>query len=403
MFEFSKKVELITYPIIDMLEMAREYSKRGRRIISLSFGDAVKASGFKPPSHVRGALIEALKDEENLYWAFYGDSQASLEFREAVAFYERRYHNNEVDPDNVFSFLGTSEGFMYLNAVLINSGDEALIPSAWYPAYPNYVYLFDGKPVTYKMVEEEEWRIDVDYMRERITPKTKYIMICTPNNPTGSILREKNLKKILDLAAEHELVVAFDELYDQWVFEGQHRCIGSIGRDVNMIGFGGLSKNWCLPGYRMGWCWIKGDDEFVGEFKKRLKKLTSTRLSASTLMERVAIAALRGPLDEVKKYVREISRRAKYCYKRISETNGLSSTEPEGGFHFLPRIKRLGKFKSDQEFALELLREKGVLVIPGSFFGPAGVSHFRETFLSPIELLEEAHNLIEEFMRSSAE
>ncbi|MDH5815336.1 MAG: aminotransferase class I/II-fold pyridoxal phosphate-dependent enzyme [Candidatus Nezhaarchaeota archaeon] len=400
MIEFSKRVEPITYPIIDMLELAREYSKKGKKIISLSFGDAVRASGFKPPKHVREALIEASKDEKNLYWAFYGDPQASPEFREAVAFYEKRYHSNQVDPDNVFSFLGTSEGFMYLNAVLINPGDEALIPSAWYPAYPNYVYLFDGKPVAYEMIEEEGWRVDVDYMRKKITPRTRYIMVCTPSNPTGSILRERNLKEILDLAAEHELVVTFDELYDQWVFEGQHCCIGSIGKDVNIVGFGGLSKNWCLPGYRMGWCWIKGDERFVSRIKKELKKLTSTRLSASTLMERVAIAALRGPLDEVREYVKEVSRRAEYCYKRINEIDGLSSTKPEGGFHFLPKIERLGRFKDDQEFALGLLKEKGVLVVPGSFFGPAGVSHFRETFLPPMEVLEEAHNLMEEFMRS---
>lgn len=399
MTEFSKRVELITYPIIDMLDVAREYAKRGKRIISLSFGDAVRASGFKPPSHVREALIEALKDERNLYWAFYGDPQASLEFREAVAYYEKRYHNNEINPDDVFSLLGTSEGFMYLNAVLINPGDEVLVPSAWYPAYPNYVHLFDGKPVAYKMIEEEGWRIDVEYVREKITPRTKYVMMCTPNNPTGSTVKKKSLKEILDVAAEHKLVVAFDELYDQWVFEDQHYCVGSMGKDVNMIGFGGLSKNWCMPGYRMGWCWMKGDEKFVSEFKKRVKRLTSTRLSASTLMERVAIAALKGPLNEVREYVREVSERARYCYKRIAETDGLSSTKPEGGFHFLPKIERLGKLKSDQEFALELLREKGVLVIPGSFFGPAGASHFRETFLSSIEKLEEAHNLIEEFMK----
>lgn len=399
MVEFSKRVELITYPIIDMLEVARGYSKCGRKIISLSFGDAVKASGFKPPSHLLEALIGALKDENNLHWAFYGDPQASPEFREAVAFYEKRYHDNDVDPDNVFSFLGTSEGFMYLNAVLINPGDEALIPSAWYPAYPNYIYLFDGRPVAYNMIEEEDWKIDVDHVRSKITPKTRYIMMCTPNNPTGSIVMWRNLKEVLDVAAEHKLVVAFDELYDQWVFKGQHYCAGSLGGDVNVVGFGGLSKNWCMPGYRMGWCWVKGDEGFVNEFKEKLKRLTSTRLSASTLMERVAIAALRGPLDEVREYVKEVSKRAEYCHKRITETDGLSSTEPGGGFHFLPKIEKLGRFKSDREFALELLREKGVLVVPGSFFGPAGMSHFRETFLSPIGELEKAHDLIEEFIK----
>ncbi|TDA35913.1 alanine aminotransferase, partial [Candidatus Nezhaarchaeota archaeon WYZ-LMO8] len=105
---------------------------------------------------------------------------------------------------------------------------------------------------------------------------------------------------------------------------------------------------------------------------------------------------------EVREYVEEISRRAGYCYKRITETDGLSSTKPEGGFHFLPKIERLDRFRDDQEFALELLKEKGVLVVPGSFFGPVGASHFRETFLPPMEVLEEAHNLIEEFMRRLA-
>jgi len=400
MFEFSKRLDMITYPITDMLEMAKEYSRKGKRIISLSFGDLVRASGFRPPMYVREALINAVEDEENLSWAFYGDPKASSELGEAVAYYEKKWHGNDVDPDNVFSFLGTSEGLMYVNAVLLNPGDEALIPSAWYPAYPNYVYLFDGKPVAYKMLEEEDWKIDVEDVRKRLTPRTKYIMLCTPNNPTGSVIDERNMKEVLDVAAEHELVVILDELYDQWVFEGRHCCAGSLSDDVNIIGFGGLSKNWCAPGYRMGWCWIKGRDKFVSEFKEKLKRLTSTRLSASTLMERVAIAALRGPLDEVKEYVREIAKRAKYCYKRIVETEGLSSTEPKGGYHFLPRIERPGKFKSDVEFALALLKEKGVLIIPGSFFGPAGVSHFRETFLSPIEMLKEAHDLMEEFMKA---
>ena len=397
---FSKRLEPIRYPITEVAEVAKEYEKKGKKILYLNIGDPVKAGGFTAPPHVREAIHKALDDTENLYWSYYGDARAASELKEAVAFYEKKYHGNEINPETVFSFLGSSEAHMYLNAALIDPGDEALIPSAWYLCYPNYVYLFNGKPVAYNLIEEENWKVDTDDIRKKITPRTKYIMVCSPNNPTAAMIEKKNLQEVLDIAAEHNLIVIYDELYSEFVFEGEHYCAGELTKDTCVVGLGGLSKNWCAPGYRMGWIWIKDPTEkFVNGLIDQIDKLTRTRLCANLLMERAAIAALTGPMDHIREQVKEAAKRAMYAYKRILETEGLSATKPNSNFHFFPKIERKGNLKDDWDFVLTLLKETGVLVTPGSAFGPAGKEHFREVFLPPIEVLEEAHNLMEDFMR----
>ena len=378
------------------MPIARKLEEKGEKVIYLNIGDPLKYD-FQPPEHVMKALYEAVKEGYN----YYSLSEGEKELREAIVEKEKKWNKVDLKPENILVTQGVSEAINFLSAILLDPGDEILIPEPAYPLYLSMPGLYDARVVKYSCTEENEWNPDVDDIATKITPKTRAIVVINPNNPTGAVYSEKTIKRILDLAAEHDIPVISDEIYDGIVFEGEFKSTASLSKDTLVIGLNGFSKTFLMTGWRLGYLYIYDPiGKYEDELRNAVIKMARTRLSASTPVQRAAIAALRGPLDHLKQMVAKLRERREYVYKRLKEIEGFETVKPKAAFYIFPRIP-VNKWKDDRDFTLKLLLEKKVLVVHGSGFGDSNKNHIRIVFLPPVDILEEAFNRIEEFVKSA--
>jgi len=391
----ASRARTIEYAIRDVVVHARELERAGREVIYLNIGDPLKFD-FDTPGHIKEALYRAVREGSN----WYGPSEGLPELREAICEKEKRFNDVNIGPEDVIITAGISEGINFLFGALLEPGDEVLVPGPTYPPYISYAKFFGAEPVPYRTVEEEGWAPDIDDMRAKLTEKTKLIVLINPNNPCGAVYGPRTVKDILDLAGEHGLPVASDEIYDRIVFEGHFKSTASLTSDVPVIGLNGFSKVYLMTGWRLGYIYFKDQEGALAHLKEAIVKLARIRLCANTPVQLAAVEALRGPQDHVDEMVRRLRKRRDIAYKGLNEIEGLTTTKPEGAFYIFPKVEGVGyTWKSDKEFVLQLLRETGVLVVHGSGFCERyGPGHFRAVFLPPPEVLEEAIDKIGGFM-----
>ncbi len=394
----AERAKAIEYAIRDVIVNVGPITKMGKRIFCLNIGDPV-AFDFPTPDHIKQALIEAVESGEN----FYSPSEGVQELRQAIAEKEKRVNAVNIPAENVLVTSGVSEGIQMLLAALMEMGDEILVPGPAYSPYLSYTKAFNGTPITYETIEEDNWQPNTDDLRSKISEKTRAIVIINPNNPTGALYRRKMVKQMLDIAGEHELLVLSDEIYDQIRYVENYFSTAHLAKDLPIVGLNGFSKVYLMTGWRLGYMYFHEPNGELEELKKTIEKEQRIRICASTPVQMAGIAALRGPQDHVKEMVERLRIRRDYAWKRLNDIEGVSCAKPEGAFYVFPKIHDIGsKWKTDMEFAVELLKETGVLVVHGSGFDPIyGAGHFRGVFLPPIETLEEAINEIERFIRSS--
>jgi len=394
----AERVRTIEYAIRDVIVYARALAKAGRKVYYLNIGDPV-AFDFDTPEHIKRALFEAVRSGANAYSA----SEGLLELREAISEKEKRVNGVDVSAEDVIVTSGISEGIQMVMAAIVEAGDEILLPGPTYPPYISYARFFGGKPVTYRTVEEDGWQPDIDDLRRKVSDKTRAIVVINPNNPCGALYGEKVLRQILDVAAEYEIPVISDEIYDQLVFEKRFVSTASLAKDVPVIGLNGFSKAYLMTGWRLGYIYFHSPKGELKELKECVEKEARIRLCANTPVQKAGVAALRGPQDHIREMVLKLKARRDYAWKRLNEIEGISCTKPEGAFYVFPKIHYVGsKWKTDLDFVLELLKETGVLFVHGSGFCPVyGAGHVRGVFLPPIEILEEALNLLERFMEKN--
>lgn len=389
----SERVQKLDYPIRKFNVLARELEEKGDKVIYLNIGDPLKYD-FETPRELVEEAYKAMKEGHN----YYASSDGVKELRRAIAEKERSWNGVEVDPSNVLVTSGVSEALNALYAALVNEGDEVLIPDPSYPLYINFADFYGAKKVFYATLENEGWIPDVDDIRRKISRKTKFIVINNPHNPTGAVYPAKVLKEIIDIAAEYEVPVVSDEIYDALTFEEEFRSVGALTKGDNLvIGLNGFSKTFLATGWRLGYIYLLGPDETVTKVRNGILNFLMTRLSAVTPLQ-IALArfATRKPnfLEEVK---RKLDERRKYTYKRLNELHGVSMpTAPKGAFYAFPR---LSIEINDEEFARRLLLEEKVFVVYGSGFGPLGSNHIRLVYLPPLDVLEEAFQRIERFLK----
>ena len=395
MLAVSKRARDIRYAIRDVVVFAKEIEKKGKDILYLNIGDPVKYD-FDTPEHIKNALIKAVRDGSNSYSA----SEGVLELREAICRKEKKDSDIDIYSNKVMVTNGISEGLQMLLGALIEKGDELLVPDPTYPPYTAYMKFFGGKPVTYKTVEEDGWQPDVNSIRSKITDKTKGIVIINPNNPTGAMYDRKILMEIGDVAAEHELIIISDEIYDKIVYEGSFTSTSSVVKDVPIVGLNGFSKVYLMTGWRLGYVYFNDPEDELNELQESMKKEARIRLCPNTPVQNAAIAALDGPQGHIKETVGKLRLRRDYVFKRINEIEGVSCTKPEGAFYCFPKVDAIGsKWKNDKEFVLDFLEKENVLLVHGSGFGTTyGAGHFRGVFLPPIDTLEVAFDRLERFL-----
>jgi tyrosine/nicotianamine family aminotransferase len=392
----TERVKTIEYAIRDIMVHAKEIAKTGKKIFYLNIGDPV-AFDFSTPPHVRQALCKAVEEGANNY----SPSEGLPELRQAIAEKERRINGVSISAEDVVVTSGISEGIQMVIAALIDEGDEILLPGPAYPPYISYTKFFSGKPVMYETVEEDGWQPNIDDLRRKISKKTRAIAIINPNNPCGALYGEKTVKQIIDLAAEHDLPLLSDEIYDQIIYGEKFVSTAHLAKDVPVVGLNGFSKVYLMTGWRLGYVYFHDFANQLRELKQCIEKEARIRICANTPVQKAGVAALNGPQDHVKDLVKRLRQRRDYAWKRINEIEGLSCAKPEGAFYVFPKIHAVGKrWKTDMEFALDLLKETGVLFVHGSGFDPTyGAGHVRGVFLPPVETLEQAFDEVERFMK----
>ncbi len=390
----SKRSLNLDYAIREITVPADELERQGAKVIRLNIGDPNKWD-FEIPEYFKAALREAVDRVDSGY----GDSQGSIELREAIVKREEQKHGARILPEQVFVTNGVSEAVLSIKGALLESGDEVLVPGPGYPLYNQFTTYFDGVPVPYRQIEEEDWRPDVDMMRARITPRTKAIVVINPNNPTGAVYPEKVLREIGDIAAEHNIPIIADEIYDKITVDGKFFSMSRLPSDVVRIILNGFSKVNLMPGWRVGYGYIMDEQGLLDEVFEGIMRQLRARLCPNVPCQWAARASLEGPQDYISEMNYKLRLRAEYTYKRINEIPGLSVRRGKGSMFMFPKVE-LDHWKTDKDFVLDLLHSEGVLMVPGSGFCPEfGPGHFRTITLPDIPILEEAYDKVERFMR----
>lgn len=380
----------LTYAIRDIAVEADKLRKRGISILPLNIGDPLKYD-FKTPVHMIDAVHRAMLDQLNGYAPSIGIESAE----EALQREARKKGIRNMR--SMFVSTGASEAIELCLTALVNPGENVLMPYPGYPLYTAVMHKIQAEIRPYYLDENNGWQPDVADMAAKIDDKTRAICLINPNNPTGAIFTREVLLEVIELARRHNLVIFSDEIYDKMVFDGkEHITTASLADDVGMITFGGLSKNYLVPGWRIGWAFISGPQELMGEFDEAVHKFVRARLCANHPMQAAIQPALDGPQNHLADVNARLTQRRDFTIKRLNAIPGITCVKPEGAFYAFPRIEVP---VSDKEFTLGLLNECHVLVVHGSGFGQKpGTQHFRVVTLPDMPTLEAAYDKLEQFM-----
>jgi len=386
----SKKVAGVEYAIRDIVLAARKVQQKGIKVDYLNIGDPIQF-GFQPPDNVKQALIDAINKGEN----YYSSSEGILELRQEIAKKENA-KGLSISSEEILVTNGVSEGLDMVISSIVEEGDEVLLPGPYYPPYASYVRLHGGIPVEFA-VDLNNSTPDIEDIKSKITSKTVAICLISPNNPTGVVFNEKSLKKLVDIANEHNLYIICDEIYDQIVFDDKFVGIGKVAGDSPVIVLNGFSKVHLMSGWRIGYIAFNQSPQLEA-LQENLPKLARVRIATNHPIQYAALESLRGPQDYINDFVDELKKRRDLVVKRLNEMPGISCSNPKGAFYAFPKIED-NRFSSDKEFVTKLLESKGVLTVHGSGFGKQyGSGHFRLVYLPSLEILDSAMNKIQEFV-----
>ena len=393
----SNKLANVAYDIRGpVLDKARQMQEEGHKIIQLNIGN-VAAFGLMPPDEIVQDMIRNLPDA-----AGYTDSKGLFAPRKSVVHYTQEKGVKGVTVDDVYLGNGASELIQMAISALVNDGDEVLLPAPDFPLYTAVVGLSGGKPVHYLCDEQSGWLPDIDDIKSKISPRTRGIMVCNPNNPTGALYPNDLLLQIIELARQHELVVFADEIYDKTLYDGNtHTAMASLADDVLFVSFNGLSKNYRSCGYRAGWMVVSGEKRHARDYIEGLNMLASLRLCANTPGQ-LAIQTALGGYQSIKDLVAPSGRLCKQrdvAYNLLSQIPGVSVVKPKAALYMFPRLDpKVYPITNDQDFAYELLAEQKVLIVQGTGFNWVAPDHFRIVFLPTVDDLTEAIGRIEKFL-----
>ena len=372
---FQPLPALITFatPFATWPTIAEEVALQGHKILPLNIGDPITFD-FATPPHLIEAVYKAMKDGKNGYASSSGIKEALTSIRNEAA---RKSITNIQD---VFVTSGVSETVDICLTALLNPGEDILTPCPDYPLYSAVLAKLGIKLNAYYLNEADGWQPDLADIKSKITPRTRGLVLINPNNPTGSVCSRKMLEQIADLAREHNLVIFSDEIYDKLILDDdEHIAMAAVAPDVPVVTFGGLSKNYLAPGWRIGWGILSGDAAAVKPYQEGINRLLRARLCANHPEQYAIKAALEGPQDHLTEVRHKMRSRRDLTVKWCNSTPRVSCVSPRGAFYAYPSIDIP---EGDDVFVTELVRQKHVLVVHGSGFGQRpGTKHFRIVFL----------------------
>jgi alanine-synthesizing transaminase len=385
----------LKYAIRDVVVAAKQYERdSGESPLYLNIGDPIKYD-WKTPDFMVDAMCKATRDGVNGY----SPSEGLDELKEAAAEKEKRVNGIDVDPARIIATTGVSEAIQFLAGALVNDGSELLVPGPCYPPYVGYVSFFGGVPKTYRTIEDEDWAPDTDDLREKINDKTVGILVINPNNPTGAVYDAKTLKEIAGIAGEYQLPLITDEIYDQLTFDKDQTPMAQAAGEIPVMGFNGVSKVYLAPGWRVGYVYYHDQDGELEPLRDAMVRQARVRICSNAPAQLATAAALRSDGSHLKDTIARLGGRRDLIWKRLNEIDSISTRLPQAAFYIMPGIELTDRWADDTEFVLDVLKNTGVVFVPGSGFDPIyGSAHFRSVFLPPPEIIEEAMNRLELFM-----
>jgi len=387
----AHRLDNVRYAIRDLACVADDVAKKGHKILPLNIGDPINFD-FQTPAHLIEAVYKAMKDGKNGYAPSPGIKEALDAIRGEA---ERKGITSVQD---VFVTSGVSETVDICLSALLNPGDNLLTPCPDYPLYSAVLAKSGLELNTYTLNEDDGWQPDLIDVHKKIGPRTRGIVLINPNNPTGAVCSRRMLEAIAELARRNNLIIFADEIYDKLILdEDQHISLASVAPDVPIVTFGGLSKNYLAPGWRIGWGIVSGDVAAVKPYIEGIHRLLRSRLCANHPEQYAIKAALEGPQDHLGEVLGKLRSRRDLTVKWCNSTPHVSCVSPKGAFYAFPRLDIK---EGDDVFVKELLVQKHVLVVHGSGFGQkAGTKHFRIVFLPDEQTLTTAYAAIADFMK----
>ena len=387
----ATRLENVRYAIRDLASVADEVIKQGHKVLALNVGDP-NIFDFQTPAHIVDAVAKAMRDGKNGYAPSDGVPGALEAIRGEAA------RKGITTVRDVFVTSGVSETVDLCLAALVNPGEDVLTPKPDYPLYSAVLCKLGIGLNAYDLNEEDAWQPELADIERKITPHTRGIVLINPNNPTGSLCTRSMLEKIAELARRHNLIVFADEIYDKLILEDTaHIAFAAVAPDVPCVTFGGMSKNYLVPGWRIGWGIVSGDAAAVKTYTDGVHRLLRARLCANHPEQYAIKPALEGPQDHLVEVKQKLRSRRDLTQKWCESTPRVSCVAPRGAFYAFPKIDIP---ESDEVFVKELIRRKHVMVVHGSGFGQKpGTQHFRIVFLPNEQTLTKAYAGIAEFIR----
>lgn len=395
----SRKLDNVLYdvrgPVVD--EAAR-MEENGTNVLKLNIGNPAPF-GFRTPDEVIYDMSRQLTDCEG-----YSNSKGLFSARKAIMQYAQLKKLPNVTVEDIYTGNGVSELINLSMSALLDNGDEVLVPAPDYPLWTACVTLAGGTAVHYICDEQSEWYPDIEDIKKKITDKTKAIVIINLNNPTGALYPREVLQQIVDVAREHELMIFSDEIYDRLVMDDyEHVSIASLAPDLFCVTFSGLSKSHMIAGYRIGWMVLSGNKALGKDYIEGLNMLSNMRLCSNVPAQSIVQTAL-GGYQSVGEYIvpgGRIYEQREYVYKALNDIPGISAVKPKAAFYIFPKIDTARfNITNDEQFALDLLREKKILIIHGGGFNWDKPDHFRVVYLPRTEILKDATGKLADFLAS---
>ena len=396
-FDKSTKLDNVSYDIRGpVMDEANRMEAMGMRILKLNIGNPAPFRFTAPDEMIRD-MIYNIRDTEG-----YSDSKGMFSARKAVMQYCQLKNIPNVDISDIYTGNGVSELITMCMQGLLNTGDEILVPMPDYPLWTASVTLAGGKAVHYMCDEQADWYPDIDDIRSKVTSRTKGIVVINPNNPTGALYPKEVLEEIVQVARENELIIFADEIYDRLVMDGlKHVALGSLCPDLLCVNLNGLSKSHRVAGWRIGWMALSGDKSKAKGYIEGLNMLSSMRLCSNVPGQAIIQTAL-GGIQTSDEYIMpggRIYEQRECVYNALKDIPGISVVKPKAAFYIFPKLD-IEKFNitDDEQFALDFLKRKKILVTHGRGFHWDKPDHFRIVYLPEVDQLEFACSELDDFL-----
>ena len=393
----SQKLHGVLYDIRGpVLDHANRLEDDGHKIIKLNIGNP-GAFGFDAPDEIYRDVIHNLREAQG-----YCHSKGLFAARKAIM---QRYQVDgvrDVDVEDIILGNGVSELIVMAMQALLNTDDELLIPSPDYPLWTAAVSLSGGNPVHYRCNEANDWQPDLDDIRNRITDRTRGIVVINPNNPTGAVYTRETLEQIVEIARLHQLVIFADEIYDRILYDdARHTPLATLANDVLCVTFNGLSKTYRMAGFRAGWMMLSGDREHARGYIEGLEMLASMRLCAN-VPAMLAVQTALGGYQSINDLILpggRLKEQRDLAYKMITAIPGVSCVKPRAAMYLFPRLDPdIYPIEDDEAWVLQLLKEEHMLLVQGTAFNWPDKQHFRIVFLPDRDHLVDAIGRLSRFL-----